>query len=371
MISKLNRTVPNNIVKKKLDWNINKQKDAYSCIDNLETTMDLIIKFLSKETKMDYHKTSILNDNNYVSIDKSGKSGDKLHIFRPKNGEKFIALVKTLVNYQDKKDPQASKIKEAVNSYYMGEKYEDYFPKVYDINAKDDNLYLNMELVDGEEFTKICKMININQMKQILFIILYALVKIKNDKIFFKHYDIHPDNIMVQQVKPYKITFNDKTYLLNYKIKFIDLGRSFVFTDAPEDILSVSKYVIQTFDIEQRRVPLASFKCRKDVLTAKLDMIKYAFSPSNEETYNDIDLYFIKTLFNYIYDVICKRDLCNEKIKESMNEFKMCDSLDSCIKQSFFDDIIETKGGQKLYYNKYIKYKKKYEQLKHKYNITK
>lgn len=356
------------IIERKMDWNINKNKNKTEYIKNLNDILNLIVSSLSKKVKFDYHSINIINDNNYVQIDKSGKSGDKLLLFKKINDDNnFVALVKILVDYNSEKDLSASKIKEAVNSYYLGKKYNNYFPAVYDIITKDNNLYMNIELVTGVEFTEICKKVNIHEMKEILFIILHALVKIKNDKIFFRHYDIHPDNIMVQKVEPYNILFNNKTYSVNYKMKFIDLGRSFIFTNVDEDMTKISEQIIRIFDIKQREIPLASYKCSTEgKFFGSFEIIRSSLVSSfyDKKKYDDIDLYFVKELFKHIYQVICGRDQCDNNLNASMNNFKTCENLDACVTNSFFNDIIVAKGGNDPYYYKYIKYKKKYKSLK-------
>lgn len=358
------------LIENKMYWIVNQSKQREAYLKNLNDVLSLINIALNTENKPENHQVDIINNNKYESVDKSGKSGDKLLLFKKKNENNFVALVKILMNYNNNSNPVASKIKEVVNSYYMGEKYNKYFPKIYDIQTKDNNLYINMELVNGTEFTNICKKINIDEMKQILFVILHALIEIKNDKVFFKHYDIHPDNIMVQKVEPYTILFDDKKYKVNYNIKFIDLGQSFVFTDVDSNKFdTVSKTIIENFDIGQREVPLASYKCSdtyKSIASFNIVTSSILSVLSNEKKYTDIDLYFIKELFNYIYQVICKKHACENDLNVSMTKFLECKNLEECAMNNFFDSILQIKGGYNIYYYKYNKYKQKYKTIKNK-----
>jgi len=168
---------------------------------------------------------------------------------------------------------------------------------------------------------------------------------------------------MVEKVDPYTITIDNKDYELNYKIKFIDLGRSFVIPNVDkEDMQKVAKHIIQIFKIKSRAIPSATLKCSQgktlDYMSFGANIIK-SFVGSVPD--DNIDLHFVKELFNIIYKTICVNQWCNTDI----DIFNRCQNIDDCVQNPFFDDIIRKIGGNpnKSYY-KYAKYKNKYLKLK-------
>jgi len=161
----------------------NESMNAELYLKNINMILDSIVQYFQDKTKSDNveHSTAIMEDPNYDVIEKHGRSGDGLYMYRSKAYHDIVAIIKKLYLIEDL---QADKAKEVVNSFYMGEKYSEYFPKVYDVKKGDNFILINLEFVKGYNFTEICKTISFKEMKEILFCILYAFLKIRNDKIF-------------------------------------------------------------------------------------------------------------------------------------------------------------------------------------------
>ncbi len=243
-----------------------------------------------------------------------------------KEGSKYILKIFPALNRsEDKKEIAITIILSEINNILFPKVYEygninsiypfrkkinENMPKIIESNLYN---YMIIEYIDGIPLSNI-KSINLQEQKEILFQILYALYSVEKLCTKFRHNDLHPGNILVTKTEsPLIFNVDNKEYRMKFKysIKIIDFGMSSFESKARVISKPISRTLLRFLEEHGISKPVGIIKSLR---------IKQ----------KNPDLRFW---------LLIKNALTNKNKRNLGKNIKICNTIKSCLKSEYFNSL--------------------------------